>query len=71
MWHTLPELIVIDKWPEWAYVLWIPIIGFTMALGVGLTVKYMGEPGDLAYTIKCVHDKAYVAMSHVMPMVSF
>ena len=40
-----------------------------MAFGVGLTVVYIGEPGDLAYTIKCVHEKAYVAMSHVMPMV--
>jgi hypothetical protein len=69
VWHTLPELVVVDKWPEWAYVLWIPLVGFTMALGVGSTVAFMGEPGDLASTIKCVHDKAYVAMSHVMPMV--
>ena len=70
VWHTLPDQVVVDKWPEWAYVLWIPLVGFIMALGVGLTVKYIGEPGDLAYTIKCVHDKAYVAMSHVLPMVS-
>ena len=69
VWHTLPEMIVVDKWPEWAYVLWIPLVGFLMAIGVGLTVVYMGEPGDLPYTVKCVHDKAYVAMSHVMPMV--
>lgn len=27
------------------------------------------DPGDLPYTIKCVHEKAYVAMDHVMPMV--
>ena len=69
VWHTLPEMVVVDKWPEWAYVLWIPLVGFTMALGVGLTVVYMGEPGDLPYTVKCVHEQAYVAMSHVMPMV--
>jgi hypothetical protein len=69
VWHTLPEMIVVGKWPEWAYVLWIPLVGFLMAIGLGLTVVYMGEPGDLPYTVKCVHDKAYVAMSHVMPMV--
>lgn len=69
VWHTLPQQVVVNKWPEWAYVLWIPLVGFTMAIGVGVTVVFMGEPGDLPYTIKCVHEKAYVAMSHVMPMV--
>ena len=70
VWHTLPEqILVVPYWPEWSYVLYIPLVGFTMAIGVGLTVVYLGEPGDLPYTIKCVHDKAYVAMSHVMPMV--
>jgi hypothetical protein len=69
-WHTLPQMIVVDKWPEWAYVFWIPLVGFAMALGVGLTVVYLGEPGDLPYTVKCVHERAYVAMSHVIPMVS-
>ncbi|CAB9507464.1 transport protein YfeO [Seminavis robusta] len=69
VWNDLPQMIVVDKWPEWAYPLWIPLVGFTMAIGVGVTVIYMGEPGDLPYTIKCVHDDAYVAMSHVMPMV--
>ena len=71
-WHTLPEeyLVVPNPyWPEYLYVLWIPIVGVIMAVGVGLTVVYLGEPGDLPYTVKCVHEKAYVAMSHVMPMV--
>jgi len=45
LWHTLPEKYVIDKWPQHLYVLWIPIIGFSMALCVGLTVRFMGEPG--------------------------
>jgi hypothetical protein len=70
VWHTLPQLIIVDNWPEWAYVFWIPLVGSLMAVGVGLTVVYMGEPGDLPYTIKCVHDQAYVAMDHVMPMVN-
>jgi H+/Cl- antiporter ClcA len=69
VWHEFPKRYIIDVWPEWAYVLWIPIVGFTFALGSGMTVKYMGEPGDLAYTVKCVHESAYIAMDHVMPMV--
>jgi len=69
VWHELPQKIIVGVWPEWAYVYWIPIVGFTMAIGVGLTVVYMGEPGDLPYTIKCVHESAYIAMDHVMPMV--
>lgn len=69
VWHTLPKMVVVGKWPEWAYVLWIPLVGFLMAVGVGLTVVYMGEPGDLPYTVKCVHEHAYVSMGHVMPMV--
>ena len=64
VWHTLPKMVVVDRWPVWAYCLWIPLVGFTMALGVGLTVVFLGEPGDLPSTIKCVHDKAYVAMNH-------
>ncbi len=69
VWHEIPKQYIIDVWPEWAYVLWIPIVGFSFAYGSGLTVKYMGEPGDLAYTVKCVHEDAYIAMDHVMPMV--
>jgi len=68
-WKTLPEKFVIDVWPESAYVWWIPLAGFSMCLGVGLTVMYLGDPGDLPYTIKCVHEKGYIAMSHVPPMV--
>lgn len=65
LWKTLPQLVLPEGWPDW---LWIPIVGFTMAVGVGCTVILLGEPGDLPYTVKCVHQKAYVAMDHVMPM---
>lgn len=69
VWHTIPNTFIVGHWPEWAYVLWIPIVGFSMAVCLGLTVKYMGEPGDLAYTVKCVHEQAYISMDHMMPMV--
>jgi len=70
IWHTIPEALVIDNWGENAYVAWIPIVGFGMAILTGLTVVFLGEPGDLAYTIKCVHEKAYISMNHVVPMVA-
>ena len=65
IWHTIPEAVVVDKWAENLYVLWIPIVGFSMAILTGLTVVFLGEPGDLAckylfccfdclYTIICV-----------------
>lgn len=69
VWHTIPNHLIVGHWPESLYVLWIPIVGFSMAVCLGLTVKYMGEPGDLAYTVKCVHEKAYISMDHMMPMV--
>lgn len=69
LWKEVPQYLV-SKYdiPVSYHVCWIPLIGFVMALGVGLTVRWMGEPGDLAYTIKCVHEKAYIAMDHVLPM---
>mmetsp|Transcript_5718 Transcript_5718/g.8812 ORF Transcript_5718/g.8812 Transcript_5718/m.8812 type:complete len:586 (+) Transcript_5718:112-1869(+) len=70
IWHTIPETYIVDVWPEWTHVFWIPIVGFTMAAGVGLSVMYLGEPGDLPYTVKCVHEDAYIAMDHVLPMVA-
>ena len=68
LWRTLPQRYA-SRWPEHLQFLWVPLVGIAMAALVGLTVRYVGEPGDLPYTIKCVHEKAYVAMDHVLPMV--
>jgi H+/Cl- antiporter ClcA len=72
LWHSLPQKIVVDTpWvPEWAYALWIPFISYSMATLLGLSVVYIGEPGDLAYTIKCVHQKGFVALDHATPMLT-
>ena len=70
LWETLPEAYFAPYVPEQWHLLWIPILGFLMALGVGLSVRYLGEPGDLSYTVQCVHDKAYIEMSHVLPMLA-
>jgi len=42
IWHDIPNKFIVDVWPEWTYVMWIPIVGFSMAFCSGLTVKYMG-----------------------------
>lgn len=69
VWKTIPEKVVIDVWPESSYWCWIVIASLTMCIGVGLTVVCLGDPGDLPYTIKCVHEKGYISMGHVPPMV--
>jgi len=76
LWQTLPETVWSDNsssrmglssFPPWT---WIPLMGFLMALGLGLTVRFLGDPGDLPYTIQCVHSaKAFIGMDHVLPMV--
>jgi hypothetical protein len=69
LWTVLPQQYVVGVWPEHLYWLWIPLISFSMVTLVGLTVVYMGEPGDLPYTISRVHAEAYIPMNHVTPMV--
>jgi hypothetical protein len=68
LWKTLPEKIVVGVWREDLYWLWIPLVSFVMISLVGLTVVYMGEPGDLPYTIDRVHAQAFIPMDHVHPM---
>jgi hypothetical protein len=68
LWKTLPEQVVEGKWPEELHWLWIPLVSFVMITCVGLTVVYMGEPGDLPYTIGRVHAQAFIPMDHVHPM---
>lgn len=71
LWHDLPQDSGFkDAVPESLWFLWIAIIGFTMSAGVGLSVKYLGEPGDLAYVVKCVHNDAYIHESHMIPMIA-
>jgi H+/Cl- antiporter ClcA len=70
IWKTMPERFFVGDpmLPSSLYWTWIPIIGMTCAACVGISVQVFGEPGDLAYTIACVHKKGYIAMSHVLPM---
>jgi hypothetical protein len=49
--------------------LWIPLVVIVMGIGVGASVRLLGEPGDLPMTIRCVHETAFVSLDHVLPMV--
>jgi H+/Cl- antiporter ClcA len=69
LWETLPRDYVEPNWSPEYYWLWIPLVSFSMVTLVGLTVVFMGEPGDLPYTISRVHCEAYIPMDHVNPMV--
>lgn len=70
-WTTIPQTYIIPSgyWSSDYYWLWIPLVTMTMVSFVGLTVVYMGEPGDLPYVISRVHSDAYIPMNHVSPMV--
>lgn len=70
IWHKFPEKYLTNLLPKELLFLWIPIVVFIMAVGVGMSVLYLGEPGDLAYTVKCVHGKAFIGMDHVLPMLA-
>ena len=68
LWKVLPEKYVVGSWKEENYWLWIPLVSFVMLIFVGLTVVFLGEPGDLPYTISRVHHYAYIPMDHTAPM---
>lgn len=71
IWKEMPETFFVKDpmFPSSLYWTWIPVIGMTCAALVGASIQMFGEPGDLAYTVGCVHKKGYIAMSHVLPMV--
>ena len=68
-WHKLPELTKATSWTESTQWLWIPIVSIVFCIFTGLSVVFLGEPGDMSFTIACTHGKAFIPMDHVMPMV--
>jgi H+/Cl- antiporter ClcA len=69
IWKTIPERFVEGHWDTCNYWLFIPLTVTILVTFVGLTVVFMGEPGDLPYTISRVHHYAYIPVDHVMPMI--
>lgn len=70
MWHDLPAFVFAPYVASHLHWAWIPLVGMTCAAFVGLSIVWLGEPGDLRYTVECVHDKAYVPVSHAPAMVA-
>lgn len=69
-WRTLPETIAtVTSVPPSVYWLWTPIVGMTFAVLVGASIVVMGFPGDLPYTVECVHKLGYVPLGHAPSMV--
>ncbi|HEY9635925.1 MAG TPA: chloride channel protein [Coleofasciculaceae cyanobacterium] len=69
VWHTLPEFLepyFPTKFPSWNYV-WIAttIGGFF----VGLTLYFMGLPGEVALVVDKVHDPGRISLSQTPAMI--
>lgn len=72
LWHHIPQSIAAAN-PSWTpsyYWIWIPFIGMICAVLVGLSIIILGFPGDLPYTVKCVHKLGYVPLGHAPSMVA-
>lgn len=72
LWKEMPETLA-EHFPFWLpcfHWLWIPFMGMTCAVLVGVAIKVLGFPGDLAYTVKRVHEDGFVPMSHAPSMVA-
>lgn len=69
-WTTIPETYIVPSpfWKEEYYWVYAPCVTFFFALLVGLSVVLLGEPGDLPFTIACIHKQAYIPMNHTIPM---
>lgn len=72
LWHQWPHAIA-NAYPSWSpsyHWVWIPAVGMTCAVLVGTAIVLLGFPGDLPYTVKCVHKLGYVPIDHAPSMVA-
>jgi hypothetical protein len=65
--HATTSELTTASLPTWT-ILWIPLVAIILAIGLGYTVRYVGEPGDLASTIQCVHLHGWIELNHALPM---
>lgn len=70
-WETLPVGLAASfpGIPSSMHWLWIPTAGMFFASLVGISIYFLGFPGDLGYTVACVHELGYVPMGHAPSMV--
>ncbi|HEY9907984.1 MAG TPA: chloride channel protein [Thermosynechococcaceae cyanobacterium] len=68
VWHTLPELLArffSDNFPIWNYVWIVTTLG---GLLVGLTLYWMGLPGEVAFVVDKVHDPGRIDIKQTPAM---
>jgi len=63
VWHTLPNVITIT---DWSYLLIATTIG---GFFVGLTLRFMGLPGEVAMVVDQVHDPGRIDIGQTPAMV--
>lgn len=58
----------LDKLNKWGF-LYTMGVSTVLAIFAGLSIKYLGFPGDLPNVIECVHHLGYVPMKQTLPMI--
>ncbi len=69
VWHTLPDLLKLyfpTVIPSWNYVWIVTSIGGFL---VGLTLHYMGLPGEVAFVVDKVHDPGRIELRQTPAMI--
>lgn len=69
VWHTLPDLLELYfpmVVPSWNYVWIVTTIGGFL---VGLTLHYMGLPGEVAFVVDKVHDPGRIELRQTPAMI--
>ena len=79
VWETIPDYLEktyaesedgLEKLSKWGF-LYTMTASIVLATAAGMSIKFLGFPGDLPDVIKCVHQLGYVPMCQTLPMVSF
>lgn len=70
-WHTIPKEYIVNYWPEEYHWIYAPIVSFSFALLVGLSVVFLGEPGDLPFTIGTLPSVLSKASPRQLPHIFF
>ena len=78
VWKVIPEYLErsyeeseggLETLSKWGF-LYTITASVTLATAAGMSIKFLGFPGDLPNVIHCVHKLGYVPMCQTLPMVS-
>ena len=69
-WDAMPKAIYVNsEVNERLYWTWIPLVVMSLSVAVGVSIYVMGDPGDLKYTVKRVHETGFMPIDHAPGMV--